>query len=181
MSASGSYAGSPRPRLAPIAPPLASTPISSPGASASARRRGYTPSLAPSIRSPGPESVSGQSLLQLTAPSSSSSRYRSFSAAHSQAGSLATTAANTTTAGGPTRFKRNHARKRGGGGAPPSAPALVKSANPDDVDLLALEDPDQIFRAFGVRDVRKIEQRARSVAHTLRPSRVRFRDPCELK
>lgn len=169
MSASGSHAGSPspRPRLAPIAPPLASTPISSPAASASARRRGYTPSLAPSIRSPGPESVSGQSLLQLTAPSSSSPRYRSFSAARSQAGSLATTTANTTTAGGPTRFKRNHARKRGGG-EPPIASAIVKSANPDDVDLLALEDPDQIFRAFGVRDVRKIEQRARSVSHAFR-------------
>ena len=170
MSASASHAGSPspRPRLAPIVPPLASTPISSPAASASARRRGYTPSMAPSIRSPGPESVSGQSLLQLTAPSSSSFRYRSFSAAHSQAGSLATTTANTTTAGGPTRFKRNHARKRGGGGGPPPiTPALVKSANPDDVDLLALEDPDQIFRAFGVRDVRKIEQRARSASYTL--------------
>lgn len=38
---------------------------------------------------------------------------------------------------------------------------MVKSANPDDVDLLALEDPDEVFKAFGVRDVRKLEQRAR--------------------
>jgi hypothetical protein len=33
--------------------------------------------------------------------------------------------------------------------------------NPDLVDLMALEEPDSVFRMFGVRDVRKIEQRAR--------------------
>ncbi|GAA5978474.1 hypothetical protein JCM10908_004369 [Rhodotorula pacifica] len=174
MSATGSN-GSPRPRLPPAAP-FASTPVSSP---ASARRRGVTPSilsplstLANSTSSPAhsfrstsyaqssrsPESVSGQSLLQL-APST---RYRSFSAAASQAGSLATTTANTQA--GATRFKRSHARRRPGQPPLPPAPPVVKSANPDDVDLLALEDPDDVFRAFGVRDVRKIEQRASEAA-----------------
>lgn len=112
------------------------------------------------MRSP-PESVSANSSSWLhLAPSST--RYRSFSAAASHAGSLATTTANTAAAGHTTRFKRSHARAHE---PVPSRPAAVigtaKSANPDDVDLLALEDPDQVFRAFGVRDVRKLEQRAR--------------------
>lgn len=40
---------------------------------------------------------------------------------------------------------------------------MVKSANPDEVDLMALEDPDELFRLFGVRDVRGLEKRSRLV------------------
>ncbi|GAA5862298.1 hypothetical protein JCM3774_004855 [Rhodotorula dairenensis] len=176
--------GSPTSR--PRSAPLASTPVSSP---ASARRRGPAPATsavlsplstlagspsphpyrAPSLRSPT-ESVSAQSSSWLNlAPSSN--RYRSFSAAASHAGSLATTTATTANH---TRFNRSHARARPGqspssqAASSPAAAAAVsavaKSANPDDVDLLALDDPDQIFRAFGVRDVRKIEHRASEAA-----------------
>lgn len=81
---------------------------------------------------------------------SASSRYMSFSAAASNAG---TTTTNTTTLAGPTRFKRGHARKK--------APVVVRTANPDELDLMALEDPDEVFRLFGVRDVRGLEKRAK--------------------
>ncbi|BGO97744.1 Vps51/Vps67 domain-containing protein [Rhodotorula toruloides ATCC 204091] len=101
-----------------------------------------------SVRSP--ESVSGNSL----APS----RFRTFSAAASQAGSIATTASP----GGPARLKRGHARKRPG---QPPIPPPVRTNNPDEVDLMALEEPDEVFRMFGVRDVRKIEQRASDAAN----------------
>ncbi|BGP06083.1 hypothetical protein JCM10049v2_001902 [Rhodotorula toruloides] len=97
-----------------------------------------------------PESVSGYSL----APS----RFRTFSATASQAGSIATTASP----GGPARFKRGHARKRPG---QPPLPPPVRTNNPDEVDLMALEEPDEVFRMFGVRDVRKIEQRASDAAN----------------
>lgn len=158
-------AGSPEARRRRIPTPSVLSPLSTVAASSPAHSQPYSPaySRAQSFRTqPGrqgtrspPGSISGQSLLQL-APST---RYRAFSAAASQAGSLATTTANTA---GPTRFKRTLARKRPGQEQAPAA-AAVKSANPDAVDLLALEDPDDVFRAFGVRDVRKLEQRARYV------------------
>ncbi|BGP30113.1 hypothetical protein JCM10296v2_001865 [Rhodotorula toruloides] len=64
--------------------------------------------------------------------------------------------------GGPARFKRGHARKRPG---QPPLPPPVRTNNPDEVDLMALEEPDEVFRMFGVRDVRKIEQRASDAAN----------------
>ncbi|GAA6016520.1 hypothetical protein JCM10207_002825 [Rhodosporidiobolus poonsookiae] len=62
--------------------------------------------------------------------------------------------------GGPHRFSRGHARKKGQPGAPPPP----KATNPNDVDLMALEEPDEVFRLFGVRDVRKLEKRASEAA-----------------
>ena len=88
------------------------------------------------------------SLHSLSPPASA--RYMSFSAAGSNAGTTTTTA---TTLAGPTRFKRGHARKK--------APVVVRTANPDELDLMALEDPDEVFRLFGVRDVRGLEKRAK--------------------
>ncbi|GEM09693.1 vps51/Vps67 domain-containing protein [Rhodotorula toruloides] len=76
----------------------------------------------------------------------------------SQAGSIATTASP----GGPAKFKRGHARQRPG---QPPLPPPVRTHNPDEVDLMALEEPDEVFRMFGVRDVRKIEQRASDAAN----------------
>lgn len=138
----------PRPRSAPspasTAPPRRRPPFSPLSALSSA---GGEPSPAHSFRSASlrsPESVSG------------ASRYtRTFSAAASQAGSLATTTASPA---GPARFKRGHVRKKPG---QQLAPPPVRTANPDEVDLMALEEPDEVFRLFGVRDVRRIEQRAR--------------------
>lgn len=85
----------------------------------------------------------------LAQPSFVSPRY----SAPSVAGSNATTA--TTQAGGVSRFKRGHARKKA------TPVAAVKSSNPDELDLMALEDPDEVFRLFGVRDVRGLEKRAK--------------------
>ncbi|GAA5926932.1 hypothetical protein JCM10213_005528 [Rhodosporidiobolus nylandii] len=81
-----------------------------------------------------------------------------FSAAASLAGSIATTA----NPNGPAKFRRAHAKK--GRGGPQHPLPQVKTANPDDVDLLALEEPDEVFRSFGVRDVRKLEKRASDAA-----------------
>lgn len=81
----------------------------------------------------------------------------SYSAAPSLAGSNATLA--TTQPGGPTRFRRGHARKK----AAPGLVTAIRSANPDDLDLMQLEDPDEVLRLFPVRDVRGLEKRARLV------------------
>jgi hypothetical protein len=43
------------------------------------------------------------------------------------------------------------------------SPVVVPSMNPDELDLMALEDPDEVFRLFGVRDVTGLEKRARCV------------------
>lgn len=85
-----------------------------------------------------------------TSPSpsvASSPRYVSFSAA-SQAGSVNSSTPTT------SRFKRGHARAR------TATPA--KQMNPDDYDLM-LDDPDEVFRLFPVRDVQGLEKRARFV------------------
>ncbi|GAA5996272.1 uncharacterized protein JCM10292_007502 [Rhodotorula paludigena] len=148
---SASVPETPRPRSAPspasTAPPRRRPPFSPLSALSSA---GGEPSPVHSFRSASlrsPESVSG------------ASRYtRTFSAAASQAGSLATTTASPA---GPARFKRGHVRKKPG---QQLAPPPVRTANPDEVDLMALEEPDEVFRLFGVRDVRRIEQRASDAA-----------------
>ncbi|GAA5894110.1 hypothetical protein JCM8208_002350 [Rhodotorula glutinis] len=106
-----------------------------------------------------PESVSGASL----APSRftlSNPFPRPASGSPSLAGSTATGAH-----AGSTRFRRGHVRKRPGQTlAPGPSVAALASANPDEVDLMALEEPDDVFRSFGVRDVRRIEQRASDAA-----------------
>ncbi|GAA5845764.1 hypothetical protein JCM9279_006102 [Rhodotorula babjevae] len=108
-----------------------------------------------------PESVSGLSL----APSRftlSNPFPRPPTGSPSLAGSTATGAH-----AGSTRFRRGHVRKRPGHNPPPApgaAQAALASANPDEVDLMALEEPDDVFRSFGVRDVRRIEQRASDAA-----------------
>lgn len=61
----------------------------------------------------------------------------------------------TTTPGGPAKFRRGHARKK--------APVVQATSNPDELDLNTLTDPDDLFRMFGVRDVRGLEKRARYV------------------
>jgi len=119
-----------------------------------------------------PESVSGVSL----APSRftlSNPFPRPPSGSPSLAGSTATGAH-----AGSTRFRRGHVRKRPGQHQQPPGPsvAALASANPDEVDLMALEEPDDVFRSFGVRDVRRIEQRARCVPLSFpsgRPRRTR--------
>ncbi|KAM0753713.1 hypothetical protein T439DRAFT_322606 [Meredithblackwellia eburnea MCA 4105] len=84
--------------------------------------------------------------------------YLSFSAAASQAGShVAPPPSTTTTANNSQRFKKGHTRKR-------LQPTNLKSQNPDDLDLATLEDPEDAFRLFGVRDVRRIEKRAAEAA-----------------
>lgn len=123
--------------------------------SASTLSSASTPSLSsPLARRSRPPALqlspSGSSI----APSAlSSPRYQSFSLAPSQAGSAATVSNATS-----TRFKRGHAR-----GKTVKEGVATKSANPDEVDLMALEDPDELFRLFGVRDVRGLEKRSRCV------------------
>ncbi|CEQ39931.1 SPOSA6832_01483, partial [Sporobolomyces salmonicolor] len=87
-----------------------------------------------------------------------SSHYLSFSAAASNAGSLATTA----NPAGPAKFRRGHARKKAG--APGLLQQAVRTSSPDELDLMSLEEPDEVFRLFGVRDVRKLEKRASDAA-----------------
>ncbi|KAL8293241.1 hypothetical protein RQP46_000935 [Phenoliferia psychrophenolica] len=82
--------------------------------------------------------------------------YSSFSAAGSTAGGSQHTSA-TTQPGGVTRFRRGHARKK-------DAPVGVRSIHPDELDFATLEDPDEVFRLFGVRDVRGLEKRAAEAA-----------------
>lgn len=135
-------------------PPASAT---SPSPLASRRRVALSP-LSSFRSSPTPSTSSYQASnyqpSNLSQPSLVSPRFSSFSAAHSTAGSTATVA--TTQAGGVTRFKRGHVRKK-------AAPAVLgpKSANPDELDLMALEDPNEVFRLFGVRDVRGLEKRAK--------------------
>ncbi|SGY40849.1 BQ5605_C003g02431 [Microbotryum silenes-dioicae] len=97
----------------------------------------------------------GTSSIQALSP-----RYLTFSSAASNVGSVATSAApgGPGGPGGSTRFKRGHLRKK--------APAIIgiRSANPDEIDLMALEDPDEVFRRFSVRDVRGLEKRASDAA-----------------
>lgn len=40
----------------------------------------------------------------------------------------------------------------------------MRSSDPDQLDLGSLEDPDEVFRLFGVRDVRSLEKRASDAA-----------------
>ncbi|GAA5950551.1 hypothetical protein JCM21900_001227 [Sporobolomyces salmonicolor] len=87
-----------------------------------------------------------------------SSHYLSFSAAASNAGSLATTA----NPAGPAKFRRGHARKKAG--AAGLLQQAVRTSSPDELDLMSLEEPDEVFRLFGVRDVRKLEKRASDAA-----------------
>lgn len=134
----------PRPALSPL------STVQGPGPSHSFRTSTYQSSVRP------PESISGLSL----APSRLT---RVLTGTASQAGSTATGAH-----AGSTKFRRGHVRKRPGQLAAPAGSA-VSSANPDEVDLMALEEPDDVFRAFGVRDVRRIEQRARCVPPLLVP------------
>ncbi|TNY19813.1 Vps51/Vps67 domain-containing protein [Rhodotorula diobovata] len=129
----------PRPALSPL------STVQGPSPSHSFRTPTYQSSVRP------PESISGLSL----APSRLT---RVLTGTASQAGSTATGAH-----AGSTKFRRGHVRKRPGQLAAPAGSA-VSSANPDEVDLMALEEPDDVFRAFGVRDVRRIEQRASDAA-----------------
>lgn len=97
-----------------------------------------------------------------------SPRYPSFSAAGSNAGSnhfnallLSTTGSHSSssslTSNVTARFKRAQVRIKS---ITKESPA-VNALNPDKLDLLELEDPDQVFRLFNVRDVRGIEERAK--------------------
>ncbi|GAA5987153.1 hypothetical protein JCM11641_002148 [Rhodosporidiobolus odoratus] len=79
-----------------------------------------------------------------------------FSAAASQAGSIATTANPNTS----HRFSRGHARRK----QPGAHHAVPRGGDPDALDLMALEEPDEVFRLFGVRDVRKLERKASDAA-----------------
>ncbi|GAA6027025.1 hypothetical protein JCM8097_006050 [Rhodosporidiobolus ruineniae] len=150
------YTSTPPPSRRPRPPPSVLSPLSS--------LRGDTNSPNDSFRSSAstyqPSLISHSSLSRLSSHrfltlDTSSSSLPSFSVAPSHAGSLATTA----NPSGPTRFRRAHGRKPG----QPHPPA-VRSGNPDEVDLMALEDPDDVFRSFGVRDVRKLEKRASDAA-----------------
>jgi hypothetical protein len=98
----------------------------------------------------------------INSSSSASIAPSTFSVAPSNAGSIATTA----NPSGPTRFKRTHVRKKGHGA---QTPPPVRTSNPDEVDLMALEEPDEVFRMFGVRDVRKLEKRARCACPSVPP------------
>ncbi|KAK4053750.1 hypothetical protein OIV83_001406 [Microbotryomycetes sp. JL201] len=118
------------------------SPLSSFNASSSSSTPGYAPST----------SMSQASLPSLYRNQST------MSASASVAGSLATTTA--TTQPGPVRFKRGHARRK----ANANTLASQRTMNPDELDLMALEDPDEVFRMFGVRDVRGLEKRARDAA-----------------
>ncbi|GAA6052775.1 hypothetical protein JCM3770_003543 [Rhodotorula araucariae] len=146
----------PRPRPAAavaVSPPSrrpALSPLSQLSTAASPAQSFRTSTYQSPIRAP--ESVSGYSLAQ--------SRFTTrFSASASQAGSVATTA----NPAGPVKFRRGHVRKRPGHPTQPPT-SQSRARNPDDVDLMALEEPDQVFRLFGVRDVRRIEQRASDAA-----------------
>lgn len=136
--------------------PSTSTPVASPSA---IKRRPSPHVLSPLSNFGGsPSSMSINTSYQpsnMSQTSLLSPRYSSYSAAPSLAGSTATLA--TTQPGGPTRFRRGHARKK----ATPSLMPVVKPINPDELDLMQLEDPDEVFRLFGVRDVRGLEKRAR--------------------
>lgn len=103
-----------------------------------------------------PASYSYASSVQSGSATPASARYQSFSTAPSNVGSVMTT----TTPGGPAKFRKGHARKK--------APVIPATANPDELDLNTLTDPDDLFRLFGVRDVRGLEKRARYVQGNIR-------------
>lgn len=125
----------------PPAPHLAFSPLGSHTGSIRSVSAQSVPSYQPSIASS-------------SFPNTQATRYLSnASVAPSQMGSVATTA----NPAGSARFRRGHVRNKANAQLPPG----VSSNNPDLVDLMALEEPDVVFRMFGVRDVRKIEQRAR--------------------
>lgn len=140
-------------------PPASST--STPGSTTS-KTRAPAPHLAfsPLSHTSSTRSVSAQSVpsyqpsvASSSFPNTQATRYlSSASVAPSNLGSIATTANP-----GSTKFRRGHVRTK----ANAQPPGGVSSMNPDLVDLMALEEPDSVFRMFGVRDVRKIEQRAR--------------------
>ncbi|SCZ95820.1 BZ3500_MvSof-1268-A1-R1_Chr8-1g09819 [Microbotryum saponariae] len=143
--------------LSSAAPLNNTAPVAS--TSGSPPRRGPPPALSRTGSSLADSPISrtgskygGASSIQALSP-----RYLTFSSAASNVGSVATSAAPGGP-GGATRFKRGHVRKK--------APAIIgiRSANPDEIDLMALEDPDEVFRRFGVRDVRGLEKRASDAA-----------------
>ncbi|GAA5841984.1 hypothetical protein JCM11251_001436 [Rhodosporidiobolus azoricus] len=159
------YSSTPPPssRRRPVFSPLSSlstTSIASPNDSFRTQGSSYQPSII-SHSNFSLLSGSGPSLSRYLPSSSASAAggphsVANYSGAISQAGSIATTA----NPNGPARFKRGHARKKVGGvNTPP-----VRTSNPDELDLMALEEPDEVFRMFGVRDVRKLEKRASDAA-----------------
>ncbi|GAA6062002.1 hypothetical protein JCM10212_006077 [Sporobolomyces blumeae] len=165
------------PRQRPF--PVQSTPTGSPSPSdspppgSSSRRRPPTLAFSPlshhagsSIRSVSAQSVPSYqaSVASSSFPNTSTSQYLSASRGSSIAPAPSRVGSTATTANpGSTRFRRGHVRNRPG--QPNAPPAGVSSINPDLVDLMALEEPDVVFRMFGVRDVRKIEQRASEAAN----------------
>lgn len=68
-----------------------------------------------------------------------------------------------TAPGGISKFKRSSSSKSSSKLSTPPL-ALVRSSDPDQLDLGSLEDPDEVFRLFGVRDVRSLEKRASDAA-----------------
>lgn len=122
-----------------------------------ARRSSTIPS--PSLLSPFNSSANGgtpNSYSSSIAPSQYLDGGRRFSTysvsgAASNAGSMSSNV--TTTA---SKFKRGHMRKK-------ATPVLQATLNPDDLDLNNLTDPDDLFRMFGVREVRGLEKRAKYV------------------
>lgn len=131
-----------------------------PSVSSPLRRANHPPQPPQSISSSRnftPSSISSRPHLN-TAPSTislSSSRLLKFElSSPSAGGSVGTSATATTQPGGVSTFRRGHQRKKLG-------PVFVPSANPDELDLMTLEEPDQVFRMFPVREVRGLENRAR--------------------
>lgn len=134
-SASGPSISSPLARR-PRPGPLSLSARNTPGGSSSPSASSYSYSLR-SLKSP-------------SAPPSP--LYGAYSASGSTAGGSQLTSA-TTQPGGVTRFRRGHTRRK-------DQPVGVRSAHPDELDFATLEDPDEVFRLFGVRDVRGLEKRA---------------------
>jgi len=142
-ASSQSTPGSASSRNRPPAPHLAFSPLSHTGSIRSVSQQSI-PSYQPSVASSSFPNT--QATRYLSNPSIAPSNF---------GGSIATTANP-----GSARFRRGHVRNKGPN--PPNANSGgISSMNPDLVDLMALEEPDSVFRMFGVRDVRKIEQRAR--------------------
>lgn len=117
-----------------------------------ATRRGRPP---PISFSPVNSFIGSPGSVAASAYSASTSRvlsplYLSFAAPPSASGSAVTA---TTSVPGVTRFKRGHARKK-------DTPVGARTMHPNDLDFSTLEDPDEVFRLFGVRDVRGLEKRA---------------------
>ncbi|GAA6026328.1 hypothetical protein JCM11491_004307, partial [Sporobolomyces phaffii] len=128
--------------------------LSTPRQRASARRGPHPPHLALALASSSPASTRSVSVQSV--PS-----YQPSIASHTTA-TRSRYAPSATTANPTRRFTRGHARTKYHASSPSAG---ISSANPDLVDLMALDDPDVVFRTFGVRDVRKIEQRASDAAN----------------